>query len=153
MDQHGEKEEWGASEQWISTGGREQRAEGRGVVDQRLELLGIAPHVAMGFPNPAQEREIRIRQMLEVERAQHHLYMMRRGAYIRRAPSESLASAFARLGLAGQALEQGGKGIRNLFAHHAANQSAERTTNLDRLAECCFARGAPRDFADKREPG
>src|SRR6202011_12660 len=82
MDQHGEKEEWGASEQWIPPGGREQRAEGHGVVDQRLELLGIAPHLAMGIPNPGQEREIRIRQMLEVERAQHPLYDATRSLHL-----------------------------------------------------------------------
>src|ERR1700737_1089761 len=44
------------------------------MVDQRLEPLGIAPHVTSRVPRRVEECEIRIGQMLELERAQQHLY-------------------------------------------------------------------------------
>src|SRR5438067_2973084 len=53
MDQHGEDEEWRASQEWISAGHRKQCAERLRTVDQRLEPLGIATHVVTGFPSRA----------------------------------------------------------------------------------------------------
>ena len=72
MNQHSEDEEWRASQEWISAGHRKQCAECLRTVDQSLE--GSATHVVTGFSSRAEEREIGVREMFEVERTQHHLY-------------------------------------------------------------------------------
>ena len=74
MDEHGEDEERRASQQWISAGRRKQGAERLRALEQRLELLGIVTRIVMGFASRAEESEIGIGEMFEVERTEHHLY-------------------------------------------------------------------------------
>ena len=82
MDQHGEDQERRASQEWISAGHRKQCAECLRTVDQRLE--GSATQVVTGLPNRAQEREIGIGEMFEVERTQHYLYDATRRLHLAR---------------------------------------------------------------------
>ena len=71
MDQHRENEKWRASKKRVSAGHAEELAEGGGMVDQRLEACGIAPHISPGVRCRREQLEVGIGQLLEIERSDH----------------------------------------------------------------------------------